>query len=364
MTRPWILMPAALAVALGGAHAPGGGLAATSDMHAERAAHTATALPDGRVLVAGGFTQPDKPERAEVYEPSARRFAPVAAMRAARHSHTATLLANGKVLIVGGFGDGATILTSAEIFDPASNIFTPTGSLRFARSGHTAVLLTDGRVLIAGGVGPNWTFLATAELYDPATGQFTPTGAMRVPRESHVSIRLRDGSVLVVGGHRGRREAMEVYASAERYDPGTGAFTGIGSMQVRRHKHDAVLLADGRVLVTGGADERDERGVYNSSEVFDPTSRAFVLASPMQLGRYKHAGTSVLLPNGTVLIGGGAPQAELYEPRRGTFTVVAGEPRMAGQFAAAAVLPSGGALITGGYGNGGGPRASAWVYRP
>jgi len=364
MTRKWTTLSALFVVALGAWRSRDGALATTADMHAARAAHTATALQDGRVLVAGGFSERDRPAPAEVYEPATRRFAPVAPMRTVRHSHSATRLSNGKVLIAGGFGDGATTLSSAEVFDPATNTFTPTGTLHSARSGHVAVLLADGKVLIAGGVGPNWTFLASAELYDPATGQFTPTGAMRVPRESHVALRLTDGSVLVVGGHRGRREAMEVYASAELYRPATGTFAKLGDMRVRRHKHDAVVLADGRVLVTGGADEREDRGVYNSSEIFDPRSGTFAMTSPMRLGRYKHAGTSVLLPSGTVLIGGGAPQAEMYDPSRGTFTVIAGEPRMAGQFAAVAPLPSGSALITGGYGNGSGPRASAWVYRP
>ena len=61
---------------------------------------------------------------------------------------------------------------------------------------------------------------------------------------------------------------------------------------------------------------------------------------------------------------GGAPEAETYDPVSRTFTIVAGEARMAGQFSAVAPLQGGGALVTGGYGNGTGPRASAWVYRP
>jgi hypothetical protein len=84
----------------------------------------------------------------------------------------------------------------------------------------------------------------------------------------------------------------------------------------------------------------------------------------MKLGRYKHAHSSLVLPSGLVLITGGAPQAEVYDPRSRTFALVPGDVRMAGQFSAAAPLPGGGALITGGYGNGGGPRALAWVYRP
>jgi hypothetical protein len=135
-------------------------------------------------------------------------------------------------------------------------------------------------------------------------------------------------------------------------------------MRIRRHKHDAVLLPDGQVLVTGGSDERDDRGVYDSSELFDPKTGTFTHGPPMRLGRYKHAGSSLVLRNGLVLIGGGAPQAETYDPRNHTFALVPGEPLMAGQFSAVALLKSGGALITGGYGNGGGPRSSAWVYRP
>jgi hypothetical protein len=84
----------------------------------------------------------------------------------------------------------------------------------------------------------------------------------------------------------------------------------------------------------------------------------------MRLGRYKHAGSSLLLPSGLVLVAGGAPQAELYDPRGNAFALVPGEPRMAGQFSAVAALKTGGALITGGYGNGGGPRSAAWLYRP
>lgn len=75
---------------------------------------------------------------------------------------------------------------------------------------------------------------------------------MTTARESHVAVRLRNGRVLIVGGHQGRRADMRLFASAEEYDPVTRRFTAVGDMQVRRHKHDAVLMADGRVLVTGG----------------------------------------------------------------------------------------------------------------
>jgi Kelch motif/Galactose oxidase, central domain len=343
---------------------PRGTLVATSAMQVSRAARSATALPDGRVLVAGGFLERGSSKGAEVYVPRTGRFAPLPPMVTTRHSHTATPLPDGKVLIAGGYGEGNVTLAAAELFDPKTNAFTPTGSLHAARADHVAIALANGTVLIVGGLGPGWTFLASAEVYDPATGRFSPTGSMAVPRESHAAARLLDGRVLIVGGHNGQRRNLTLLASAEVYDPATGAFGGAGAMRIRRHKHDAVLLPSGEVLISGGADERDDRGVYDSTELFDPRRGTFVTGPMMQLGRYKHEGGSLLLPSGLVLISGGAPQAETYDPASRSFALVPGEPRLAGQFSAVAPLPGGGALITGGYGEGTGPRSAAWVYRP
>jgi hypothetical protein len=84
----------------------------------------------------------------------------------------------------------------------------------------------------------------------------------------------------------------------------------------------------------------------------------------MRLARYKHRGTSFLLSDGWLLLAGGARQAEAYDPATGRGELVAGTARMAGQFSAAARLPGKRVLITGGYGQGRGPRANAWVYEP
>jgi hypothetical protein len=333
-------------------------------MQVSRAAHTATALPDGRVLVAGGFTERGSSKGAEAYQPGPGRFAPLPPMVTTRHSHTATLLPDGKVLIAGGYGEGSVTLAGAELFDPEEDTFVPTGSLRAARADHIAIPLENGKVLIAGGLGPGWTFLASAEVYDPVAGRFSPTGSMTMPRESHAAARLPDGRVLIVGGHNGERRNLTLLTSAEIYDPATGTFGRAGAMRIPRHKHDAVLLPAGQVLITGGADDRDDRGVYNSTELFDPNTGMFVAGPVMKLGRYKHEGNSVLLPSGLVLIAGGAPQAETYDAASRSFALVPGEPRMAGLFPAVAPLRSGGVLITGGYGNGTGPRSSAWLYRP
>lgn len=333
-------------------------------MSSPRASHTATGLPDGRVLVLGGFVENGSSRGAEAYDAGNRRFAPLPPMVTTRHSHTATLLEGGKVLIVGGYAEEGRVLASAEVFDPLTNSFTSTGALGSARAGHVAIRLDNGMVLVVGGVGPGWKFLASAELYDPATGRFAPAGRMGVARESHVLTRLRDGRVLIMGGHVGRRADITIHSSAEVYEPVARRFSRVGDMRVRRHKHDAVLLPDGTVLVSGGADERDDRGTYRSTELFDPKTATFSIGPSMNLARYKHAGSSVVLPNGLVLIAGGAPKAEIYNPRTRSFSLISGDYQMAGQFSAVAPLPSGGALITGGYGNGTGPRSSSWLYRP
>lgn len=337
---------------------------AAPSMHANRAAHTATTLPDGTVLVAGGFVEKGAPAGAELFNAAQGRFTPLPPMQAMRHSHTATLLRDGRVLLVGGYGEGGGTLGSAEVFDPRRGHFALAGALLEPRADHVAVPLDDGRVLIAGGLGAGWTFLKTAEVFDPATGRFTATGPMHVAREGHAAVGLPDGHVLVVGGHAGRGANMVVHASAETFDPRTGRFTRIGDMGIRRHKHDVLLLRDGRVLVTGGADERDGGGVYDSTEFFDVRRRTFSTGPRMALPRYKHEGTSLLLPDGRVFIAGGAARPEFFHPHAGRFVTASGLVDMPGSFSAVASLPGGGALITGGYGRGRGPTLQAWRYMP
>ena len=334
-------------------------------MHVARMAHTASRLRDGRILIAGGLTGADHAKTgAEAYDPATARFRSLPPLGTLRHSHTATVLPDGKVLLVGGYAEHGRTLAEAELFDPTTNTFAPTGSLGTPRAGHIAVALLDGTVLVAGGVGPNWQFLASAERYDPATGRFAPTGAMTVARESHTAVRLHDGQVLIAGGHQGRQAAIILYASAERYDPVHGTFQRVGAMAIRRHKHDAVVVPDGRVLISGGADERDNAGVYRSTEWFNPRTNSFAPGPALARPRYKHNGSSVVLPDGRVLLAGGASQAETLDPRSGGAAVIPGTDELTGQFSAVAPLATGGVLITGGYGHNRGPQAAAWLYRP
>lgn len=141
--------------------------------------HTATLLKNGTVLIAAGsiFNGSDKYNdygqeslgTAQIYEPSRGRFRPTGSMFGARDDHTATLLPAGLVLVAGGDFNYSDVLASAELYDPASGAFTRTGGMNVSRVSHTATLLRDGRVLITGGADSYWPYvgLASAELYVP-----------------------------------------------------------------------------------------------------------------------------------------------------------------------------------------------------
>jgi hypothetical protein len=270
-------------------------------MAVERVDHTATLLDDGKVLIAGGSFEDS---RAELYDPADRTFTPTAgAMGTVRIAHTASRLADGTVLLAGGAGQGGLVLTSAELYDPSADVFTPvSGQLTTARVAHTAALLGDGRVLIAGGSSGGGTVqeaVASAEVFDPATGAFTPTGSeMASKRVQHTAVTLADGRVLIAGG---RDENETPLASAEVYDPATDRFEAVeGGMLGARYGHSAVLLESGAVLLAGGY---DETGTLASAELYNPRTGSFVEATPMTRDRAYHRAT--LLGSGEVLISGG-----------------------------------------------------------
>lgn len=238
----------------------------TGSMQSGRTQHTATLLADGRVLIVGGSTSVETLASAEIYDPAAGSFVASATMTSQRSNHTATMLPSRKILIVGG-DDGEEALTSAELYDPTTNTFSSTGSMMSPRCGHTATLLANGKVLVAGGVSgsvsrpgvllPNTTPLATAELYDPVTGAFSPTGPMTTSRTAHTATLLQNGKVLIAGAYLDWIDSTGYQSSgnAEIYDPVSGLFAVTNSMNVARFWHSATPLSDGSVLIAGGIGE-------------------------------------------------------------------------------------------------------------
>jgi len=219
----------------------------TNSLNVGRYSHTATLLPDGRVLATAGSQGGDSLSSAELYDPATALWSTTGSLLAGRYDHTATLLPTGIVLATGGIGSGFVTLTSAELYDPATGSWSTTGGLKDARQAHTATLLPNGLVLVVGGEGSNGTVdLASAELYDPATGTWTSTGSLHTAREYHTATLLPNGQVLVAAG------GFPTSTSAELYDPATGTWSLTGSLNEARNRHTATLLANGTVLAVGG----------------------------------------------------------------------------------------------------------------
>jgi hypothetical protein len=317
---------------------------AAGAMSTPRTGHTATLLPTGKVLLAGGHSGLAYQATAELHDPATGAFSATGSPATGRVGHTATLLGNGKVLVAGGNGSGGYLAT-AELYDPATGLFSPTGAMAAPRGGHTAVLLPGGKVLVAGGYDGALS-LATAELFDPATGLFTPTGGLGTPRLGHTAVLLQDGKVLVAGGRNG----TTYLASAERYDPATGLFTPAGAMAGIRSGHSATLLASGKVLVAGGTTTGEAGGSVATAELYDPAGNSFSPAGSLALARAGH--TATLLGDGKVLVAGGANDAptatsERYDPALNLFQPAdtLASPRL---YATATALPGGKVFVAGG----------------
>ena len=249
-------------------------------------AHTATLLPDGTVLVAGGNVASGASEAivtnvVERYDPRTNRWSTAAPLAVTRLAHTATLLRDGRVLVAGGLSSGAqpgpirvpTVSASAELYDPAADRWTPAASMtdqwRSECCTQTASSLPDGRVLITG------TYQPRAQVYDPAADRWTPTGSMTTARARYSVTPLPDGRVLAVGGDA--FSSGECYpcalASTEIYDPVTNTWAGNSPLSGPRVGHHAAATGDGRVLVIGGRNRAwwQQDGEYlTTAEIYTP----------------------------------------------------------------------------------------------
>jgi len=328
----------------------------TGSMSTARYGHTATLLSNALVLVAS-FTN------SELYIPTTGAWSNSAPMNTGRSSHTATLLPNGKVLAAGGFDFNIAVLRSAELYDTASGAWTITGSMTTNRVAHTATLLLNGKVLVAGGNGGTFTPpVRDAELFEPAFGTWTATGPMTTNRVGHTATLLPSGKVLVTGGTADNSSFSTSIASAEIFDPGNGTWAPIIPMSTNRAGHKAMLLPDGTVLVIGGA-PGSLSSAHSSAEIFDPATGLWKPTGSMNTGRQGPSLT--LLPEGRILAAGGynlgyLSSAEIYDPitRKWTVTATLAAPRSSHT---ATLLPSGQVLVAGSF-TGNGATNSAELY--
>lgn len=320
---------------------------ATSAFYA-RAGHQATLLPNGRVLVTGGAYNI---RAEEIYNPATNSWYSTTRMLTERTSHTATRLHSGKVLVVGGYNpyssDPWGWLSSAEIYDPDTHTWSPTGSLSAGRFSHVANLLPDGRVLVVGG------FVTTgesnsAELFDPATGTWSPASGTFYDRVGgmHRGTTLRDGSVVITGGYVNDTLGPSI-PDVEVFSPKTLGFYSVGDLHEPRRYHEAALLTNGKVLVSGGHHRtKAVPGGFTltSTETYDPATFVWTAVGHMNIARTNH--TLTALPDGRVLAAGGTNQTDPQLAQRSSELFISGfgarvTPRVpkTGVFNAAAIQP-------------------------
>jgi len=351
---------AALLVAIT-ALAAGGAAPAPEAPRSPRAAHTATLLASGDVLFAGGCTVDSceldaRGATTEIYEAGSRRFRTGPSLLRPRVGHAAIRLGDGSVLVFGGW-DTSSQTASAERWRPGTERFEAAALMGTPRGGFTATKLRDGRVLVVGG-SDRGRALRSAELYDPMTSSFVATGSMRVARYSHTATLLPDGRVLVAGGGV---EGQGVFSSVEIWSPRTGRFSPVAPLLDRRHKHAAIAVRGG-VLVVGGSDERDFAGRRSSAELYRPAERRWVRVGPLSAPRFKLGDAIVALPDGGALVVGGGPRADRYQPGSRRFRPVAGTGRTL-SFSTATRLRDGSILVVGGYDDRIALARGAWLLR-
>ena len=338
-----------------------GSLHVVSPMLEPRSGHAAVLLTNGQVLIVGGMRRnQDFYRSAELYDPATEKFSATGSMALARVGPAAVRLPSGQVLVVGGYV-GHSVTDVAEIYDPATGKFSDAGRMTQKRGRPAVTLLTTGDVLITGGSendGPGG--VASAELFHSATGKFEAVAPMHAGRVSHTSILLTDGRVLICGGR-----GDEVTASAELYDPASKTFTATGKMIAPRYKHSAGLLPDGRVLVAGGSGPLDWHGQLASAEIYDPRTGAFTETAALTDARFKLPDEAASLPDGSLLFAGGSTTLDVYSPATGKFAPVNDRLPDVRLFMTETKLADGAVLLTGGYPNNDDRgTAAAYIYRP
>ena len=300
--------------------------ALTGSMSTSRIAPVAALLQNGEVLIAAGQNAAGTMlGTAEVYNPATGTWTLTGPMASAPGTGaTATVLPNGTVLVAGGCCTpeaGPDALAAAQIYNPATNSWTATGSMSTGRYYATATLLGNGTVLMVGGdyIVPNMNSgngsspLASAEIYNPATGTWQSAGTTATPHVYATASLLPSGQVLVAGGSASG--CCDGVTGADLYTPSTGTWQAAANMNVQREEAAAVALPNGTVLMTGGYMGDTATPYLTSTEIYQPSTNTWTLGPSMNYGRSEQ--TATLLANGQVLVAGGydgssLATAELY----------------------------------------------------
>lgn len=371
----------------------GGGWVLTGSLNVARINHTATLLPDGQVLVAGGSDDDGNLlASAELFDPVTGTWSFTGPMTSPRAGHFAALLPNGTVAAVGGEISCCMNNITMESYDPASGTWRVIGNPGPYGGLFGATVTRSGGIFAAGATTYRSDYVTASWLFDPVTDTWAPTGGGPVYRQMPHLTLLPDGAVLVTGGTNDPDEVM-VARGADLYSPATGVWNATGNPYVQRDAVAPTILANGGVLLTGGYSSLDSASIYfnfrsavlRSCEVYE-SGGTWRLVGDLNEVRAYHTATSLL--DGRVLVAGGwgvdgmntlahpaiiSTTAELYDADSETWAYT-GPLNRARMMHTATRLRDGSVLIVGGVGsvsaetptllNDPAVLASAEIYRP
>jgi hypothetical protein len=314
-------------------------------------------MDNGKVLQFDGWQQP---EPTEVYDPATQTFATQTAPDSIFCSGMAEL-PDGRILVVGGYGGlstGQSGIVDTNVFDPTTNTWSRVADMHYARWYPDLTELGDGRyVVISGNTTDENHWADTPEVFDPGTGQWTVLSGVSTSQvheeEYPFSYLIPNGNVFTIGPSEDESFELDVNAktwtqvggssgvvngSSVMYLPGKVLYSGgaanlnpttpaaattatidltsanpqwhqTAAMAHARIYHTLTMLADGTVLAVGGEPTAGQTGQSEvsggvlPSEIWNPTTQTWSPAAATGTTRGYHS-TALLMPDGTVLEGG------------------------------------------------------------
>ena len=289
-----------------------------------RAFGTTVPRPDGSwMVVAGGdgaLLAQAALNDAEIYNPVTDRFQSGPLLLDARSLHTASLLPDGRWMFAGGVDFNNDPQTACEVWSPVTDFFTSTGAMATPRAGHTATTLPDGRILVAGGLAdlnapntpldPIYSAQASTEIFDPVANTWSNGPNMSTPRVGHMVLPVGNRFLFIGGVSFDRIIFINVPAlrdSTEWYDPATGMFSAGPTMNDPHALCDPIDLGNNRYLVAGGfgvLSLTNPGGASAKAEIFDAGTNVWTAVPDMAVPRANAGGAD--LGGGRFLVFGGA----------------------------------------------------------
>ena len=275
-----------------------------------------SALADGRLLFAGGTASPGVGlPYANIFDPMMQHWTLAAPMAFARWYPTVTTLPDGRLLVTSGSTTCETCLApTPETYDPLTDTWTQmTGATLSLPLYPMMFVLPDGRVLAAGSVLQS----IVSQVLNLSSQTWTPVGSTAVDGGSAVMYApgkiMKSGTAAVVGVSSGPAAATTYVIDMTQPSP---AWQATAPMAFPRAYHNLTMLPDGSVLATGGGTTTDGTNTTNAvlpAEIWSPVTQTWTTIASMQTPRLAHS-TAVLLPDGRVLVSGGGrlgPQPQL-----------------------------------------------------